>query len=336
MPHFSPLEIFFSHLLLLCSTLYHPLLSLVRLKVALHALLIVISRLTSSRLVCPDRLFFLSFCFFAWSFFFSFLSFCTLFISSLYLFSLPRNFFTLVFIVYYLAILVKHINKQTNKQTLKLGLRSFVFLFCFFFSEKMFLNNGYQTAAEKCCVPEHRENLNDWYARKHVDLHGCKLRELTVHAYFGCFYECLPLVYERCFCVGQVIDALVRAWKINSTTTTVHISWAYFWWMFSLHTLAEEAKTPLLFFSHECFTECRGYCRSSPIVREAVRSSPLVVRSLSESGEGTRPGFVFLLVRHQCITSLTDRTLRLRIRNCSWPRGRNLMPRPSYPGHNYG
>ena len=38
MPHFSPLENFFSHLLLLCSTLYHPLLSLVRLKVALHAL----------------------------------------------------------------------------------------------------------------------------------------------------------------------------------------------------------------------------------------------------------------------------------------------------------
>ena len=34
MPHFAPLEIFFSHLLLLCSTLYHPLLSLVRLKVA--------------------------------------------------------------------------------------------------------------------------------------------------------------------------------------------------------------------------------------------------------------------------------------------------------------
>ena len=54
----------------------------------------------------------------------------------------------------------------------------------------MFLHNGYQTAAEKCCVPEHRENLNDWYARKHV--HGCKLRELTVHANFGCFYECLP------------------------------------------------------------------------------------------------------------------------------------------------
>ena len=173
--------------------------------------------------------------------------------SSLYLFSLPRNFFTLVFIVYYLAILVKHINKQTNKQTLKLGLRSFVFLF--FFPEKMFLNNGYQTAAEKCCVPEHRENLNDWYARKHV--HGCKLREITVHAYFGCFHECLPLVYERCFSVGQMIYALVRAWKINSTTTTVHISWAYFWWMFSesLHTLAEEAKIPWLFFSHECFTE---------------------------------------------------------------------------------
>ena len=134
MPHFSPLEIFFSHLLLLCSTLYHPLLSLVRLKVALHALQIVISRLTSSRLVCPDRLFFLQVLsvFFFTSFFFSFLSFCTLFISSLYLFSFPRNFFTLVFIVYYLAILVKHINKQTNKQTLKLGLRSFVFLFLFF------------------------------------------------------------------------------------------------------------------------------------------------------------------------------------------------------------
>ena len=120
-----------------------------------------------------------SFCFFA-SFFFSFLSFCTLFISSLYLFSLPRNFFTLVFIVYYLAILVKHINKQTNKQTLKLGLRSFVF---FFFFRKMCLHNGYQIAAEKCCVPEHRENLNDWYALKHV--HGCKLRELTVHAYLA-------------------------------------------------------------------------------------------------------------------------------------------------------
>ena len=147
----------------------------------------------------------------------------------------------------------------------------------------MFLHNGYQTAAEKCCVPEHKENLNDWYARKHV--HGCKLRELTVHAYFGCFYECLPLVYERCFCVGQVIYALVRAWKINSTTTAVHISWAYFWWMFSLHTLAEEAKIPLLFFSHQGFTECRGYCRSSPIVRDAVRLSPLVVKSLSESGE---------------------------------------------------
>ena len=73
----------------------------------------------------------------------------------------------------------------------------------------MFLNNGYQTAAEKCCVQEYRENLNDRYARKHV--HGCKLRELTVHAYFGCFYECLPLVYERWFCVGQVIYALVRA-----------------------------------------------------------------------------------------------------------------------------
>ena len=28
---------------------------------------------------------------------------------------------------------------------------------------------------------------------KHVDLHDCRLRELTVHAYFGCFYECLPL-----------------------------------------------------------------------------------------------------------------------------------------------
>ena len=128
MAHFSPLEIFFSHLLLLCSTLYHPLLSLVRLKVALHALYIVISRLTSSRLVCPDPVFsfFLSVFFFL-LFFFSFLAFCTLFISSLYLFSLPRNFFTLVFIVYYLASLVKHINKQASKQTLKLGLRSFVF-----------------------------------------------------------------------------------------------------------------------------------------------------------------------------------------------------------------
>ena len=40
----------------------------------------------------------------------------------------------------------------------------------------------------------------------HVNyVHGCKLRELTVHAYFGCFSEGLPLVYERCFCVGQVI-----------------------------------------------------------------------------------------------------------------------------------
>ena len=51
----------------------------------------------------------------------------------------------------------------------------------------------------------------DMHVSKHV--HGCKLRELTVHAYFGFFYECLPLVYEKCFCVGQVIYALVRACK---------------------------------------------------------------------------------------------------------------------------
>ena len=88
------------------------------------------------------------------------------------------------------------------------------------------------------------------------------------------------------FCVGQVIYALVRAWKINSTTTTVHISWAYFWWMFSLHTLAEEAKIPgCSSFRTNVSLKCRGYCRSSPIVRDAVRSSLLVVRSLSESGE---------------------------------------------------
>ena len=130
-------------------------------------------------------------------------------------------------------------------------LGSEVFFFLVFFSEKMFLHNGYQTAAEKCCVPEHRENLNDWYARKH----DCRLLEITVHAYLGCFYACLPLVYERCFCVGQVIYALVRAWKIKSTTPTVRTTCVYFWWMFSLHTLADEAKIPLLFFSHECFTE---------------------------------------------------------------------------------
>ena len=157
-----------------------------------------------------------------------------------------------------------------------------------------------------------------------------------MHAYFGCFYKCLPLVYERCFCVGQVIYALVRAWKINSTTTTVHISWAYFWWMFSLHTLAEAwAKIPgCSSFRTNVSLKCRGYCRSSPIVRDAVRSSPLVVRSLSRFGRGTRPRFVFLLVRHRCITSPTDRTLRLR--NCSWPpsrpRGRNLHAPSLVPG----
>ena len=55
-------------------------------------------------------------------------------------------------------------------------------------------------------------------------------------------------------------------------------------------------------------------------------------------GRGTRPRFVFLLVRHKMHHTATDRTLRLR--NCSWPPsqpcGRNLMPRPSYPGRNYG
>ena len=58
---------------------------------------------TSSCLVCPDRLFFLSFFLFSscflFLFFFSFLSFCTLFISSLYLFSLPSYVFTLVSLV---------------------------------------------------------------------------------------------------------------------------------------------------------------------------------------------------------------------------------------------
>ena len=79
----------FSHLLLLCSTLYHHLLPLVRLMVALHALYIVISRLTSSCLAmgCPDCLSFFLFL----SFFFSFLFLCTLFISSRYQFSLRRN-----------------------------------------------------------------------------------------------------------------------------------------------------------------------------------------------------------------------------------------------------
>ena len=191
----------------------------------------------------------------------------------------------------------------------------------------MFLHNGYQSAAEKCCVPEHRENLNDWYVHKH----DCRLLELTVHAYLGCFYACLPLVLREVFLCWR--GALVRAWKINSTTTTVLTSCAYLWWMFSLHTLADEAKIPLLFFFARMW--CRAYWRSSPTVHDAVGSSPLVVGRIER---GTRPRFVFLLVRHKMHHTATDRTLRLR--NCSWPPsqpcGRNLMPRPSYPGRNYG
>ena len=57
--HFpSPLEVFSPIYYCFVSTRCHPLLSLVRLKVPLHVLSIVISRLASSLLVCPDRLFY--------------------------------------------------------------------------------------------------------------------------------------------------------------------------------------------------------------------------------------------------------------------------------------
>ena len=91
----------FSQLLLLCSTLYYPLLSLVCLKVALHA------RSSSSFLVWQVHVWLVLTAFlFSFPFlflFFSFLFFCTFFISSLYLFSLPMNASTLV--LYCLAIL---------------------------------------------------------------------------------------------------------------------------------------------------------------------------------------------------------------------------------------
>ena len=48
---------------------------------------------------------------------------------------------------------------------------------------------------------------------------------------------------------------------------------------------SEDSVALLLKFRTNVSLKCRGYCRSSPIVRDAVRSSPLVVRSLSESGE---------------------------------------------------
>ena len=42
------------------------------------------------------------------------------------------------------------------------------------------------------CVPEHRQNLNDWYVRKH----DCRLLELTVHAFLGLFL-CVPAISVR-------------------------------------------------------------------------------------------------------------------------------------------
>ena len=55
----------------------------------------------------------------------------------------------------------------------------------------MFLHNGHQTAAERYCVPEQRENLNDGY----VDKHDCKLG-----TYSACLFRlflCMPAISVR-------------------------------------------------------------------------------------------------------------------------------------------
>ena len=50
-----------------------------------------------------------------------------------------------------------------------------------------------------------------------------------MHAYFGCFYECLPLVYQRCFCVGQVVYAL-RVSAVERLSNALLYSWASLRW----------------------------------------------------------------------------------------------------------
>ena len=82
----------------------------------------------------------------------------------------------------------------------------------------MFLHNGYQTAAKKCCVPEHRESLNDWYVYKH----DCKLGTYSA-CLFGLFL-CVPAISVRevflCRTGNICIGASLKS-KINSITTTV-------------------------------------------------------------------------------------------------------------------
>ena len=56
------------------------------------------------------------------------------------------------------------------------------------------------------------------------------------------------------------------------------------------YTRGRSEDSVALAFRTNVSLKCRGYCRSSPIVRDAVRSSPLVVRSLSESGEARGQG----------------------------------------------
>ena len=78
-----------------------------------------------------------------------------------------------------------------------------------------------------------------------------------------------------------------------------------------------------------------------PTVHDAVESSPLVVGSLSESGEARGQGSSSLSAINLCINAShryrsNSSASKLQLATVQPCRGRNLMPRPSYPGHNYG
>ena len=130
------------------------------------------------------------------------------------------------------------------------------FSFWGFFFRKNVFTQWISNCCRKVLCSKHRENLNDWYVRKHDGRLG---------TYSACLFRllvCVPAISVRevflCW-TGDTYMHWCQLEKLNSTTpteaATVHTSCAYFWWMFSLHTLADEAKIPLLFFSHECFTE---------------------------------------------------------------------------------